>query len=237
MITVIIPTLNADRNLPDTLTSLFPAVVDGIIKTVIVSDGGSTDNTINIAEQTGCAVVIAKRGRGTQMIAALPSVKSDWMLFLHADTILQDGWEIIAAKHVAMEERLASSTTNYIRKAGWFRFRLNMRGWKARLLEMFVACRCNLLALPYGDQGLLVHRDTYNKFDGFPDIPIMEDLVLVRNIGRRNLLCLGADAITSAEKFEKNGVFGQVLTNLRCLYLYYRGCSPAKIASIYTRNL
>ena len=93
MITVVIPTLNAEQSLAATLSSLVPAVVDGVVRQVIIVDGGSSDRTLKIAEDSGADIVRASKGRGQQLAAGARQAKLNWLLFLHADTILDAGWE------------------------------------------------------------------------------------------------------------------------------------------------
>ena len=92
MISVIIPTLNAERTLAHTLAALVPAVVDGIVQEAILVDGGSTDETRAIAEAAGTHLIEARRGRGSQLEAGASQARGDWLLFLHADTVLEPGW-------------------------------------------------------------------------------------------------------------------------------------------------
>src|SRR5262245_19218454 len=93
MISVVIPTLNAEPSLAATLTSLVPGAVDGVVRQVIIVDGGSSDRTLRIAEDAGADVVRAERGRGAQLQAGAAAARFPWLLFLHADTVLDPGWE------------------------------------------------------------------------------------------------------------------------------------------------
>ena len=117
MISVIIPTLNAADGLATTLTALVPGVVAGVIREVIVVDGGSTDRTLEIAEASGADIVRAERGRGQQLKAGAEVARSDWLLFLHADTALETGW---ADEVSAFMERV--DTGNRPATAAAFRF-------------------------------------------------------------------------------------------------------------------
>ena len=92
MISVVIPTFNAAPTLVHTLAALVPAVVEGIVQEAIVADGGSTDDTLVIADAAGTHLVQAPRGRGTQLDAGAGMARGDWLLFLHADTVLEPGW-------------------------------------------------------------------------------------------------------------------------------------------------
>lgn len=223
MISVIIPTLNAARSLPATLRSLFDAAIGGLVGEVIVSDGGSTDATRDIAEEAGANVVVGERGRGQQLRAGAASARKPWLLFLHADTALAPGWE----------EEAKAFTTKAGEAAAAFKFRLADSGLRPRLLELFVGLRCRMWHLPYGDQGLLISRNLYDMVGGFSPIPIMEDVDLVRRLGRRRIVMLKTAAITSADRFRSEGYLRRSMRNLHCLMLYYRGVPPAELVRSY----
>jgi len=229
MISVVIPTLNASGGLEATLRSLPRALVGE----VIVSDGGSSDNTIALARSHGARVLEGPAGRGAQLVRGAAHAGGDWLLFLHADTILGDGAERAMARF--MKEG---------GEAGYFRFRLDdtrnaariQARILARILECGVALRCRLFGLPYGDQGLLVSRGLYDRLGGYRPLPLMEDVDLVRRIGRRHLRCLEADAVTSAERYRRDGYGARVFRNLSCLCLYGLGVSPDRIKARYDRS-
>ncbi|WKW52191.1 TIGR04283 family arsenosugar biosynthesis glycosyltransferase [Rhodomicrobium lacus] len=222
MISVVIPTLNAGRTLPATFLSIFDAAVEGIVSEVIVSDGGSTDATRQIAEEAGARFVVAERGRGQQLRAGADAARKPWLLFLHADTALDAGWT---------NEALAFMKRG--KGAAAFRFRLADEGFNPRLLERLVAVRCALFRLPYGDQGLLISRDLYDEVGGFAPIPLMEDVEIVRKLGRTRLAMLKTNAVTSAERFREQGYIRRSARNLWCLSLYLRGVPPEKLVERY----
>ena len=103
----------------------------------------------------------------------------------------------------------------------------------ARRLERLVAWRCRRLALPYGDQGLLLSRQLYDAFGGFRALPLMEDVDLVRRIGRARLLLIDHEVMTSAARYRRDGYLARSLRNLCCLGLYYLGLPPRLIARLY----
>src|SRR5215469_2008059 len=148
MISVVIPTLNAADALARCLASLVPAAMRGLVREVVVADGGSADGTLAIAEAAGARAIEAPRGRGSQLAAGADASRSDWLLFLHADTALEANWE---------EEAIAfiESAMMECPRAAYFRFALDDFDARARRLESLVSARCRLFALPYGDQGLL----------------------------------------------------------------------------------
>jgi rSAM/selenodomain-associated transferase 2 len=222
MISVVIPTLNAGRTLPATFLSIFDAAVEGIVSEVIVSDGGSTDATRQIAEEAGARFIEVERGRGQQLRAGAEAARKPWLLFLHADTALDAGWTNEA---LAFMKRGSGAAA--------FRFRLADEGFNPRLLERLVALRCALFRLPYGDQGLLISRELYDEVGGFAPIPLMEDVEIIRKLGRGRLAMLKTNAVTSAERFREQGYFRRSARNLWCLSLYLRGVPPQKLVERY----
>lgn len=231
MISVVIPTLNSERGLPATLSALVEAAVDGVVREVIVADGGSRDATQRIAEEMGATVVSATTGRGSQLAAGARHARMPWLLFLHSDTVLQAGWERDACEFMRRVDEQSIEA-----RAASFRFRLADAGLAPRLIDSFVRFRSSMLRLPYGDQGLLLPRRFYEEIGGFRDLPIMEDVELVSRIGRRRLASLGACALTSAERYRCEGYAGRVLRNQTCLALYMLGVAPERIARLYERS-
>jgi rSAM/selenodomain-associated transferase 2 len=228
MISVIIPTLDAEQDLVATLAALIPAAVDGLVREVIVVDGGSRDRTLTIAENTGVDIVESAPGRGLQLRAGAKKARHPWLLFLYADTELAPGWETVATHFMDKVDqgRIPPS-------AAAFRFRLLDDGWKPRLLEAAVALRCELLKRPYGDQGLLIPRALYDDVGGFSAQPLMEDVDLARRLGRRRIKILRTDATTSARRYRQEGYLKRTLRNQACLALYASGVSPERIARYY----
>jgi rSAM/selenodomain-associated transferase 2 len=216
-ISAVIPTLNAAESLPATLAALSP------VHEIVVADGGSTDATRSLATAAGAKLITAPKGRGSQLAAGITAAAAEWLLLLHADTRLTTGWHAEATKHMEQSPD----------KAGWFRFTLDSADPRARRLERLVAWRCRVLALPYGDQGLLVHRDTLLAAGGMRPLPLMEDVDLVRRLGRHRLVGLNAGAVTSAAKWERDGWYRRSGRNLLCLSLWHLGVPAARIARIY----
>ena len=209
MISVVVPTNNSERLLPRCFDSLIAGAVRGVVREVIVSDAGSTDSTLAIADAAGAHVVRACNNRSEQMIKAAATAKSDWLLFLHPQTALEAGWEAEAESFLgqAVMERP---------RAGVFRFALEDFGGEARRAEAKAALRTGLFALPYGDQGLLIPRRLYQKLGGYRALADMEDADLVRRIGRRRLVGLRTRAINVARP-HKGTLRGLALTLLHTL--------------------
>jgi rSAM/selenodomain-associated transferase 2 len=228
MISVVIPTLNAERKLTSTLAALVPAVVEGIVREAIVVDGGSTDETRVIAEAAGTHLIEAPRGRGSQLDVGARTARGDWLLFLHADTVLDPGW---AEEAQGFIKRVQTGRRD--EAAAAFRFALDDDGAMPRFIERLVAWRCRLFGLPYGDQGLLISRRLYRRLGGFRPLPLMEDVDLVRRLKRRELVMLQSRAVTSGERYRREGYLARSLRNLGCMLLYYLRVPPRVLARIY----
>ena len=221
-IDVVIPTLNAARHLPRTLAALTGG--HELRLSVTVSDGGSRDDTRTIARAGGAGVVEAEPGRGGQLATGAAAGSAPWLLFLHADTTLSDGWA-----HVAR----AFMTETNLSRAGYFRLRYDSADRRARRIERLANWRSRALGLPYGDQGLLIARAFYQQTGGYRPLPLMEDVDFVRRIGRRRLVALEADAVTSARRYESDGWLARPARNLACLGLYFAGLPPRHIRRLY----
>jgi rSAM/selenodomain-associated transferase 2 len=228
MISVIIPTLNAESGLGPALAALVPAALDGLVKQVIVVDGGSSDATARIADEAGIEFLARGGGRGCQLAAGAERARFPWLLFLHADTALEPGWEREA---VAFMEAIDSHRRPPAAAA--FRFALDDSGLRPRLLERLVALRCALLRLPYGDQGLLVPKALYTEVGGFPPYALMEDVGLVVRLGRRRIALLRTRAVTSAVRYRRDGYLLRPLRNLACLALFFLGAPQSILGRVY----
>jgi rSAM/selenodomain-associated transferase 2 len=223
VLSIVIPTLDSAA----TLESALDALAEGgdRVAEIVVADGGSRDGTRDIAARRGARVVSAARGRGAQLAAGAQAATQPWLLFVHADTRLAPGWADAAARFAAAPENE--------RRAGYFRFTLDDDSAAARRLEAVVGWRCRLLALPFGDQGLVIGRAFYDALGGFRPLPLMEDVDMVRRVGRRRLAVLDAAAVTSAWRYRRGGYLRRSARNLLCLGLFFLGVPPRALVRLY----
>ena len=219
-LSVVIPALNAAPTLQAVLGSLGAAPAE-----IVLVDGGSADATRAIAIAAGARVLAAPRGRGGQIATGISVAAGPWLLLLHADTILEQGWTEAVRARMAAPEGAA--------RAWYFRLALDDSAAAARRLERAVAWRCRVLGLPYGDQALLIHRDLLDAVGGVRTLPLMEDVDLVRRLGRHRLGALDAAALTSAARWRREGYLARSARNLLCLGLWFVGVPPRILARIY----
>jgi len=231
MISVVIPALNSEAHLGLTLSSLVPAAVDGLVREVIVVDGGSSDRTLDIADGAGAEIVKSAPGRSAQLKAGADRARFPWILFLNADTVLEPGWEREVNVHI---ERVDSGRRRAA--AASFRFALDDEGLMARTLETLVSLRASLLKLPSGDQGLLISRALYNEVGGFAPLPMLEDIDILRRLGRKRVVVLNGRAATSGERYWREGYLSRMVGNQVCLALYMLGMPVRTIANIAGRS-
>jgi rSAM/selenodomain-associated transferase 2 len=223
MISVVVPTLNAAKTLPLTLAALAPAAMDGLVRELIIIDGGSSDDTAAIADEAGARFEQAEPGRGSQLRYGCDLAKGPWLLILHADTRLSVDWEAEAMRHMRQSPD----------QAGYFRFQLDDDRFIARLWEAGVAARCAVLGLPYGDQGLLIHKAVYEAVGGYGAMALMEDVDLVRRLGAKRLVGLRARALTNADRFRVKGYWHRSLRNWHLLLRFWLGADPKVLAKAY----
>lgn len=228
MLSVIIPTLNAEAHLAACLAALLEANTQGLIRDVIITDGGSEDHTLDLAEEAGARIVRGPKGRGGQLRRGAEIARGEWLLFLHADTVLAPDWLPRAMVHM---------NDAHDRVAAVFRLRFAGTGVAPWLVATGANWRTRIAKLPYGDQGLLIAKPHYDRVGGFQDMPLFEDVEMVRRIvkdgGANALRLLPADAITSPERYEREGYMARVWRNSKCVRMYFGGAPLHRIMEVY----
>ncbi len=229
-LSVIIPAFNEEKYIERCVGSIARALEVHAARLadneIIVTDNNSTDATAEVARRAGAKVVLEPVNHISRARNAGAAVATgEMLLFLHADTVLDPGWAAAAAAFMA--------ATPQGDRAAYFRFALDDPGPAARRLERLVAWRCRALALPYGDQGLLIHRTLYAAVGGFRPLPLFEDVDMARRLTRARLVALDVAAVTSARRYLRSGYLLRPARNLCCLSLYFMGLPPRLIARIY----
>lgn len=219
-LSVVIPTLDAEAGLRRSLPALTEGLQSGLICELVITDGGSRDATLRIAEAAGATVVEGTPSRGGQLRRGAMVARGEWLLFVHADTVLPEGWSGCVAAHLPTG------------RPAHFRLRFDRGGLAARLVAGWANLRARLFRLPYGDQGLLISRADYDAAGGFKDIPLMEDVAMACALGRR-LMPLPLTATTSAERYLRDGWVRRGARNLWLVLRYLCGADPARLAARY----
>jgi len=224
LLSVVIPCLNSAPTLAATLVSLEIELV-GVDYEILVVDGGSADASLAVAEAKGARFMSAACGRGAQLAAGGRAAGGDWLLFLHADTVLGEGWRSEASVFMADSENA--------RRAGVFRLSFDDGARAARRLEAMASWRARIFGLPYGDQGLLIGCGFYESLGGFRPLPLMEDVDIARRIGRRRFVHFDAPALTSTERYRRSGYMRRSARNLACLALFFLGVKSRFLVRLY----
>lgn len=218
---MIIPVFNEAANLSQTLASIQPQQAIEII----VVDGGSNDDTVEIARSLGVKVLHSTRGRAVQMNAGALSATSEILLFLHADTRLPVNFDTMI--------RQSLNTTDCRRPiAGAFAIKID-----ASLPSLRLNWRSRWLQMPYGDQAIFVWSSVFHKMGGFPDFPIMEDLALMwrlKHLGK--IAIVATPVVTSARRWLRLGVWQTTMINQLAIFAYFLGIPPQQIAQWYHRK-
>ena len=220
-LSIVIPTWNEAGNLGRTLA----ACPEGAEVTVV--DGGSSDGTQRVAEEARARFLVAPRGRAVQMNRGAAAAGGDVLLFLHADAVLGEG------AHAAIEDVLTRPGV----VGGSFRLRIESPSLLLRLAARGSNFRAGALGLPYGDQGLFVTRDAFEAVSGFPDVPFLEDVSMVRKLKKIGRLArLDVPVHTSARHWEERGVLGTALLDWTMVALYALGVDPRTLALHYYKH-
>lgn len=223
-LSIVIPTLNASEALQGSLPSLIEGLSAGLVRELVISDGGSDDATRQIAEGAGADFISGFRGRGAQLRKGANAASGDWLLFLHADTVLPNGWTETVRPHLDFPDRAAC-----------FELAFDIDGIAPRFVAGWANFRTRVFGLPYGDQGLLISRSLFDKIGGYPDIPLMEDVAIARAL-KGQLSRLPASVTTSAEKYIRDGWMRRGAHNWSVLAMYLLGVDPEELARDYDRN-
>ena len=219
-ISIIIPVLDE--------ASTIAATLDAVLRLhpyqIIVVDGGSTEETVKIAAGFSVRALASERGRARQMNHGAAHATGDALLFLHADTKLPDAaFTDIAA---ALEDPRCVG--------GRFDVDLEGEHWMLGVIGRMISYRSRATKVGTGDQGIFVRREVFSRMGGYPDIPLMEDIAFCRALKRRgDIACLSSRVVTSARRWEKDGVWRTIFRMWTLKLLYLGGVSPARLQQFY----
>ena len=222
MLSIVIPALNEAVDIPATLAPLQTMRTRGV--EVILVDGGSNDQTKQIALPSVDRVIDGVRGRARQMNVGARESKGDMLLFLHADSILP----IDADTSIVAALRTSSRT--------WGRFDVTIEGahFFLPVVAWFMNHRSRLTGIATGDQGLFMTRDAFTAAGGFAEIPLMEDVALCAMLKKNGApICLAQTIATSGRRWEKHGVWRTIFLMWRIRLAYFFGADPVKLHRTY----
>lgn len=219
-LSIVIPTLNAEESLKRALPPLMEGLTQGLVRDLVISDGGSQDATCEMAKAIGATLVTGAPSRGGQLKRGALAARGDWLFFVHADTVLPPGWTDAVGAHFSKN------------RPAWCPMRFDCGGGAAHVVAAWANLRARLFALPYGDQTLLISQADYARIGGFLDQLLMEDVAMARRLGRR-LMPLPITVTTSAEKYLREGWLRRGARNLGLLSRYLAGADPNALARKY----
>lgn len=223
-LSIIIPALNEQRSLVPLFDDI-AALRTGV--EVILVDGGSTDDTRDVARHAGARVLESKPGRGIQLCLGAQHATAPMLCFLHADVRIPEA------------ARRALETIARTGERGAWAFRLRIDGARRayRAIEWSANTRSALLGLPYGDQGLVIARSRYDEVGGYADLPIMEDVAIARALRKTGgIALLPAALLVSPRRWERDGVLGRSIRNAWLLTRYLTGSAPSALSLSYQPN-
>ena len=223
IISIIIPTLNEESSLAVAVNR----AQSGTDIEIIVADGGSSDRTLALAKALQVKVVRSRPSRALQMNAGAREAQGDILLFLHADTLLPEGYDS-CIRRISGEPEFA---------VGAFRLGIEAPGAALRFIEFGANLRSKYGHLPYGDQALFMRRQCFTESGGFPEIPLMEDFALVWQMKKRGRVVLAPLTVqTSARRWQNLGILRTTILNQLIVGAYLAGVSPARLAAWYRRR-
>lgn len=222
-LSIIIPTLNEAAHLSATLSRIpkTPTIE------VVIADGLSQDNTLETAASSGAVIIKAPRGRSRQMNAGAREAQGKFFLFLHADTLLPDGFA----------DYIPSILSRPGVSAGAFRLKFHPPLPGLKVIETLANWRARTLQLPYGDQGIFLRADRFRALGGFADLSIMEEVDLIGRLRRQGRIIIAPlPVITSSRRWQQYGVWRTSLKNQLILAGYLAGISVDRLARWYQKR-
>lgn len=223
-ISIIIPVLNEADRINDLLGHLRQLPGTGVPE-IIVVDGDPDGGTVRAIADPAIRKVLSGRGRARQMNAGAAAAAGDILLFLHADTRLPErAYSLVRDACVAEDA-----------DAGAFSLGIDSRRWYFRITERYASLRTRITRIPFGDQAIFIRKTFFDGMGGYRDIPIMEDIDLMRRIRKDGgrVAIIGERVRTSARRWEREGVIHATLRNWLLQLLYCCGTPPERLARFY----
>ena len=224
-LSIIIPALDEAEHIVATLDSLQPLRRRGV--EIIVADGGSRDNTANLARERADQVLTVPAGRARQMNAGAAAALGEILCFVHADSRMPEGADGLIVDGLSRSRR------------SWGRFDVSIAGTHPmlRVIAQLMNWRSRLTGIATGDQGLFLTRSLFEAAGRFPEIALMEDIALTRQLKRYSPpLCIAHRLMTSGRRWEKHGVWRTMLLMWRLRLAYFFGADPDRLARQYVRH-
>lgn len=223
MISIIIPVFNEAAIIQQNLNNLLCCHQE---VEIIVADGGSDDQTLELAKSMGVKTLVCVPGKARQMNLAAGIASGEILLFLHADTFLPADYATFVRNILAKPNTVA----------GAFRLKINAPQLSLRLVEKIVNWRSHFLSLPYGDQAIFMKSEVFKDLGGFLDLPIMEDFDMMLRLRKQGKIGIApVSVLTSPRRWQKLGVFQTTLVNQLIIIGYFLGANPHKLANFYRR--
>ncbi|MBN1548746.1 MAG: TIGR04283 family arsenosugar biosynthesis glycosyltransferase [Syntrophaceae bacterium] len=224
-ISIIIPVYREENGINETISRV-RALPEGKVIEIIVVDGHAEGTTLSVLDDAAVVRVSSPKGRGRQMNAGAEKASGAILLFLHADTNLPPGGL----------GRIVSVMQAPDCVGGAFALRIDSRKIFFRFIEWLANLRARLTRVPYGDQAIFVRRDYFQAIGGYRDIPILEDVDLMRRIRRQcgRIVLISESVLTSPRRWEKKGLFRTTLRNRLIMGLYLLGAKPERLARLYS---
>ena len=224
LLSIVIPTLNSANLISPTLLSLSEGIEANLIKELIISDGNSIDDIKKLSNEIGAVFIKGQKGRGIQLHRGAMKATGEWILFIHSDTVLPPGWATTFLKHIKDQEN-----------AGYCKLSFNDPSLMAKVISFGANLRSSIFKLPYGDQGLLISKKLYNEIGGYPDLPLMEDVAIVKFL-KQKIQLVPVTIKTSAFKYKRDGWLKRSISNINLLIRFKFGADPHELAKLYYRN-
>ena len=222
LVSVIVPVLD-DTGAATALAGQI--VADPRIEVILVDGGSDASLDCLAGQRADLRLIRTPPGRGRQMNAGAAAASGEWLVFLHVDSTLPTGW-LDTFEHLPPEV-----------SAGWFRFALDDSAWQARVIERGVRWRVRLFGLAYGDQGVFVRRDLFQRMGGYRELPLLEDVDFVRRLGHQGGVAeVPLPLVTSSRRWRRDGWWRRSALNLALVTLYFLGVSPDRLAGWYHRR-